>query len=521
MVDEFSSQHSKISETPAGAAVYDIIIIGGGVNGTGIARDAALRGLSVCLIEQGDLASGTSSASTKLIHGGLRYLEFYDFKLVRAALVERARLLKLMSGFIRPLEFILPYKKSMRAKWLIRLGLFLYDHLGPRAGLPAAKAIKLKGTEFGAPLKEALAEGFDYADCWVDDARLVVFNALEAKAEGAEITLRQRVSRVERLGREGFELTLETGRRIRGRALVNATGPAVNQVIEEVMGGHALLPLRLVRGSHIITPRLFTHERAYILQQDDGRIVFAIPYEDSFTLIGTTEAPHEGSLRQVEPAEAEIDYLIAAVNRDFKRQIKRRDVLSAFAGVRPLFADEGGESRSLSREYHLALEAAGGAPLLHVYGGKITTFRKLAEEAVDLLASHFPHAGPGRTAELAYTAFEPEEVAVWRAKLDAQLDFLPQSLRARYLDSYGCRVGWFLRDVTSFEALGQYFGGGLYEREVRYLIAHEWAATAEDILYRRTKCGLHMSDEERAALTAWLDEAGLGTGALGAEPLTE
>jgi glycerol-3-phosphate dehydrogenase len=502
-------------------ASYDVVIIGGGVNGAGIARDAALRGLSVCLFEKGDLASGTSSASTKLIHGGLRYLEFFDFALVRASLIERALLLRLMPGFIRPLQFVLPHKTGMRSKWLLRLGLFLYDNLGPRGGLPRSRKLALTGHEFGAPLKldgaGSAKTGFEYADGWVDDARLVVFNALEAMADGAEICPRQAVTDVNAT-EGGFVIALETGRKIFGRALVNATGPSVNSVIEEVIGGHGVLPLRLVRGSHIVVPRLYSHNRAYILQQADGRVVFTIPYEGSFTLIGTTEAAHDTGLEDVVPSNDEITYLLTAANKDFKRQIKERDIVWSFAGVRPLFDDGKKAARAASRDYHLALEIGTGAPVVHVYGGKITTFRKLSEEVVDLLAPYFKQLRSGRTGALTYTAFEADEVERWAKILETDLSFVPLTVRQRWLQSYGARVGWFLRDVRDFEGLGQYFGGGLYEREVRYLIAHEWARTSEDILYRRTKCGLHLSAEEKAEFETWLEKTSVISGDL-SQPL--
>lgn len=505
VISEMGEERS--SKLKNGTPFYDVVIIGGGVNGTGVARDAALRGLSVCLFEQGDLASGTSSQSTKLIHGGLRYLEFYDFSLVRSALKERAHLLLLLPGFIKPLKFILPLKHGMRSKWLIRLGLFLYDHIGPRGGLPASRALKLMGSEFGAPLNDKLREGFEYSDGWVDDARLVIFNALEATAEGAEICPRVKVIGVKRSD-EGFEVELETGRRVRARSLVNAAGPAVNEVISDVFGGHAIYPLRLVRGSHIVVPRLYSHDRAYILQQEDGRIVFTIPYEDSFTLVGTTEAAHEGALVDISPSKGEVEYLIKAVNADFKRQIKEKDVSWSFAGVRPLFDEGEKEARAASRDYHLALETGNGAPIVHIYGGKITTFRKLSEEVVDLLATHFGQIGSGRTKALTYTAFEPEEVTFWTEQLARDLDFVPATLRERWLENYGARVGWFLKNVKDFEGLGRYFGGGLYEREVRYLIGHEWARTVEDILFRRSKCGLHMSKSEIDAFADWLSSTG-------------
>lgn len=491
------------------AESYDLVIVGGGVNGTGIARDAALRGLSVCLVEKGDLGGATSSASTKLIHGGLRYLEYGAFSLVRAALIERRLLMSLLPGFIRPMRFILPLKKRMRSWLLLRLGLWVYDHIGPRGSLPASAGVKLGGSEFGAPLKAAISHGFEYSDGWVDDARLVILNALEAKALGAEIRSRAEVVSAKR--DEGqWLVTLADGRRVAAKGLVNAAGPFVNQFIETRMEGHAALPLRLVRGSHIVVPKLYDHNKAYMLQQPDGRIVFVIPYEKNFTLVGTTEVEHGAGLDDVTASRDEIDYLIRAVNRDFKRQIDRQAVVWSFAGVRPLF-DEGKKSaKAASRDYFLALEAADELPVVHVYGGKITTFRKLAADAVDRVMPFFDRVGPSKTDRTPYAPFERAGYDEWLEGFHHRLSFLPPTLRARWAAAYGRRADWFLRDVSAVEDLGEFFGGGLYERELRYLITHEWAENAEDILWRRSKCGLHMDADERQRVADWMGEAGLG-----------
>lgn len=521
-----------------GAGPFDIIIIGGGVNGTGIARDAALRGLSVCLIEQGDLGGGTSSASTKLIHGGLRYLEFWAFRMVREALMERALLMRLLPGFITPVKFIIPFKKTMRSKWTIRLGLWIYDQLGSRfdAGgdLAASRGFSLKGSEYGAALKlgnrgaemdagseavysadsssgsesgNGVGYGFEYSDAVVDDARLVIFNGLEAMVEGAVIKTYTKVVEASR-GDEGWVVRTEDGTSYTSKGLVNATGPYVNQFIEGVMKGFSSLPLRLVRGSHIVVNKLYDHDRAYFLQQGDGRIVFAIPYENFFTLVGTTEEEHRQSLDEVKPGETEIKYLMDAVNKDFKKQVKQTDICWAFAGVRPLNdegAGKGGKSASkVSRDYQFAIESSGGFPVVHVYGGKITTFRRLSAEAVDKLLPFFPGVGPSRSAKVPYGAFDPEGFDEFVKNFHERLVLLPLSLRLRWLKSYGRRAEWFLKGVKMKRHLGEDFGAGLFEREVRYLIAREWARTAEDILWRRTKCGLHMTTEQIVSFKEWM-----------------
>lgn len=523
----------------SGAGPFDIIIIGGGVNGTGIARDAALRGLSVCLIEQGDLGGATSSASTKLIHGGLRYLEFGAFRMVREALMERALLMKLMPGFVTSVKFIIPFKKTMRPKWLIRLGLWIYDQLGKRfnveGGLPSSRGFSLKGNEFGAVLKpgfSAVGEGeagviaepmegaeggdkagsevgygFEYSDAVVDDARLVIFNGLEAVVEGAVIKTYTRVVDVTR-GDEGWVVRTEDGASYKARGLVNATGPFVNQFIETVMKGFTSLPLRLVRGSHIVVNKLYDHDRAYVLQQGDGRIVFTIPYEKYFTLIGTTEEDHQQSLDEVKPSAGEIKYLMDAVNREFKKQIKETDICWSFAGVRPLSdgdaTGKGKTASKMSRDYQFAVEENGGFPVVHVYGGKITTFRRLSADAVDKLVPYFSGIGPSRTGVVVYGAFDKEGYDKFVKQFHERLVLLPLSLRLRWLKTYGWRADWFLKGVMMKRHLGEDFGAGLYEREVRYLIAREWARTADDILWRRTKCGLHMSAEQIAHFREWM-----------------
>ncbi|MGH1407026.1 MAG: glycerol-3-phosphate dehydrogenase [Rhodomicrobiaceae bacterium] len=497
-----------MEQTNKSAKTYDLLIVGGGINGTGIARDATLRGLKVCLCEQGDLASATSSASTKLIHGGLRYLEFGDFKLVRSALLERKLLMELLPGFIKPLRFVLPFKKGMRSFWLLPLGLWIYDHLGPLGDLlPTAKR-SFQNNEFSPVLKDNFIEGLEYSDGWVDDARLVIFNALEAAQVGADIRPNCKVTSAKREDGHWF-ITLSNGESVKAKALVNATGPFVNQFIKEAEKSEPLRSVRLVRGSHIVVPKLYDLEQAFILQQDDGRIIFTIPYEKYFTLVGTTEAKHVSSLKKVEASEEEIAYLLNAVNRDFRKHLKRSDVSWTFSGVRPLFETTGKENKAshkVSRDYELAVDKAADLPVIHVYGGKITTFRKLAVDTVDLLKPFFAGLGTSRTKEVPYAAFDPVGHEEWLKDFHEQYVLLPLSLRNRWLNSYGRRSDWFLKGVKSKKDLGKEFGAGLFEREVRYLMTHEWATTAEDVLWRRTKLGLHMTNEQRNELKSWMQE---------------
>ena len=494
---------------------YDLIIIGGGINGTGIARDAALRGVKVGLFEQGDLACGTSSASTKLIHGGLRYLEFGDFKLVREALKERKLLMDLLPGFITPLRFVLPWKKAMRPAWVLQMGLWIYDHLGPLGNLLPTVKRTFENNEFGAVLKAHLTKGFEYSDCWVDDARLVIFNALEAAQEGADITPYCKVTSVRR-DETAWHVELSTGETVAAKALINATGPYANRFIKEVENSASLQTIRLVRGSHIVVPKLYDLEQAFILQQGDGRIIFTIPYEKYFTLIGTTEVQHTTSLNKVEASEAEITYLINAVNQDLRKTIKRSDICWTFAGVRPLFDKSQTSDKSnaapqktsykVSRDYELTIDNAADLPIIHIYGGKITTFRKLAIEAVDKLKPVFPYLGVSRTQDVPYAAFDPLGHEEWLKTFHDQYVLLPLSLRQRWLSLYGRRVDWFLKGVKSKKDLGKDFGAGLFEREVRYLMVHEWAKTADDVLWRRTKLGLHLEPSQREELKKWMQE---------------
>lgn len=500
-------------------AVYDIAVIGGGVNGCGIARDAAGRGASVVLFEQSDLGSATSSASTKLIHGGLRYLEHYEFRLVREALMEREVLWKLAPHIIWPLRFVLPHHKGLRPAWLLRLGLFLYDHLGGRKLLPATRSLDLRADAAGGPLKPLFTRGFEYSDCWVEDSRLVALNARDAAERGATIRTRTRVVRAERAG-SLWQVTAETadGRQetVSARLLVNAAGPWVGKVLSGVVHAVAPAAVRLVQGSHIVVPRLFEHDRCYIFQNADGRIIFAIPYERDFTLIGTTDRDYAGDPAGVAASEAEIAYLCAAASEYFQQPVARESVVWSYSGVRPLYDDGASKAQEATRDYVLVLDAAdGAAPLLSVFGGKITTYRRLAEAVLDKLDPYLPDAAKapaGWTAtaplpggDFPHDGFE----ALVRKTLSAHPCLEPRHA-ARLVRAYGTRVARLLEGVRAREDLGRVFGADLTAREVDYLMREEWAATADDVLWRRSKLGLRVSAAERAALEAYMQAAQAG-----------
>lgn len=492
------------------ASPFDLAIIGGGVNGCGIARDAAGRGASVVLFEKGDLASATSSASTKLIHGGLRYLEQYEFRLVHEALNERAVLARIAPHMVTPLRFILAHHKGLRPRWMLRIGLFLYDNLGKRGGLKGTESVDLTTDPVGAPLKEAFRHGFAYSDCWTDDARMVVLNAMSARDLGADIRVRTRVTDVQREnGLWRVESETATGERstIFARALVNATGPWVN----ETLGLAAATPphgVRLVKGSHIVTTKLFDHDKAYIFQNGDGRVIFAIPYQEAFTLIGTTDQDWSGPLDRITASPAEIAYLCAAASEYFKSPVTPEQVVWTYSGVRAL-ADEGKETaQEASRDYVLTLQApAGEAPLLSVYGGKITTFRRLAESAMDKLKPHMPAARkPAWTgsAPLPGGDIGSGGLEGLQQDLAARYPDMPASLLRRLAFGYGARARVLLGESRTIDDLGQVFAGDLTEREVDLLVNEEWAQTAEDILWRRTKTGLHATPAQVDHLNAYL-----------------
>ncbi len=490
----------------------DLLIIGGGINGAGIARDAAGRGLRVVLCEKGDLASGTSSASTKLIHGGLRYLEHHEFGLVRAALSEREVLLGNAPHIIWPLRFILPQSPGVRPAWLIRLGLFLYDHLGARKRLPGSGTFSLTDTPQGAPLKPELTKAAYYSDCWVDDARLVVLNALDAKERGATILTRTECLRTVPEGK-GWRATLldrRTGKEsdVHARVVVNAAGPWAEKCMAGVIEGAPVTPLRLVRGSHIIVPGLFDHDDAYIFQNPDKRIVFAIPYEHNFTMIGTTDEDFDGNLDEVRASAREVDYLLETANRFFQQQIANSDIVWSFSGVRPLLGGGSDDAKEVTRDYRLDLgRSAEGAPVLSILGGKITTYRKLAEQAVAGLTAVLDiHAGPWTaTAPLPGGDVADGDMDAYARTLVELYPWLPEDLRQRYVRTYGTRTPALLQGAHGMADMGRNFGAGLYEREVRYLVAEEWAVTAEDILWRRTKLGLHGRNSLADDLQRWLD----------------
>ena len=492
----------------ASPLLYDLAVIGGGVNGCGIARDAAGRGASVLLLEAGDLASGTSSASTKLIHGGLRYLEHYEFALVREALSERERLWAIAPHIAWPLRFVLPHVKGLRPRWMLRLGLFLYDHIGGRKRLPAAEGVDLSRHAAGAPLKDEYRRAFVYSDCWVDDARLVVLNARDAADRGADVRTRCPATA---LVREGDVWRLETPQgSFRARAVINAGGPAVLKVLglaHEESGRR----MRLVRGSHIVVPRLFDHEFAYFFQLPDGRIFFAIPYEQDFTLIGTTDRDHEGGAPKA--SEEEIAYLCEGASLYFRRAVTPADVVWTYSGVRPLVDDGSGKPEAATRGYRLELsDEDEGAPLLSVFGGKITTYRHLAEEAVDRLAERLPLlAGPGWTGAAALPGgdFAMDGAADLTARIAARYPFLEPATAARLARTYGTLAFAVLGDAANLADCGTQFGAGLTEREVSYLMTREWAASAEDVLWRRTKLGLRLNAEQAAALAEWMARPGV------------
>jgi glycerol-3-phosphate dehydrogenase len=494
---------------PAVEPQYDLLVVGGGINGAGIARDAAGRGLSVLLCEQHDLAAHTSSASTKLIHGGLRYLEFYHFGLVRKALQEREVLLAAAPHIMYPLRFVMPHDADLRPAWMIRIGLFLYDHLARRRLLEGSSGIDLATHAAGAALAPRYRRGFVYSDGWVDDARLVVLNALDAAERGATVLTRTRCARLQPVGR-GWQATLRASdgaeRQVRARAVVNATGPWAASFLNDATPRRSGHELRLVKGSHIIVPRLFDHEFAYIFQAPDRRIIFAIPYERDFTLVGTTDIDHRGPQDAARIDPDEIAYLCRLANRYFRRQIGPADVVATYSGVRPLLDDESDEARSTTRDY--ALDVAGDpAPLLTVFGGKITTYRVLAEEAMDRLAALLQVSAPAWTAGVPLPGGDlpGQDFARFEAALAAHHPWLPATLRHRYARAYGSRLDRLLHGAARLEDLGAEVAPQLYERELEYLCDVEWACSAEDVLWRRSKLGLHVPPTAHASVQGWLD----------------
>jgi len=494
-----------------GEAIHDIFIIGGGINGCGIARDAAGRGYSVFLAEAADLASGTSSGSTKLIHGGLRYLEYYEFRLVREALIEREVIWRNAPHIVHPMRFVLPHHQGLRPAWLLRLGLFLYDHIGGRKLLPKTRTLDMRRDPAGRPLKAGYSRAFEYSDCRVDDARLVVLNARDAADRGAGIATRTRAIAARREGDlwrvEVEDAATRARRTVRARLLVNAAGPWIDHVLTGTLGRAGTHNVRLVQGSHIVVRRKYADPRAYFFQNADGRIVFAIPYEDDFTLIGTTDRDYEGDPRNVAITDAETDYLCAAASEYFAEPVRREDIVWTYSAVRPLYDDGASKAQEATRDYVLKLDAAAGEPpLLNVFGGKITTYRKLAEHAVEKIGAALGRKAPGWTADapLPGGEFPAEAFEAEAARLAADYAFLAPGHARRLLRLYGTRARVILGNARSPADLGRHFGADLYEAELRYLIDREWALTVEDVLWRRTKLGLRLGAGETEAVAAFM-----------------
>jgi glycerol-3-phosphate dehydrogenase len=494
-------------------ATFDMLVIGGGINGAGIARDAAGRGLRVCLVEMSDLGSATSSASTKLIHGGLRYLEHREFRLVRHALEERERLWAIAPHIIWPLRFVLPHRKGLRPAWLLRLGLLIYDNLGGRKLLPPTKTVRLESHPVGAPLRDVSSIAFEYSDCWVQDNRLVVLNARDAESHGADIRVRTRCVSAQREGslwKAVLEDT-ETGIQqiVQAKVLVNAAGPWVGKVLSNVVGLSSNQGARLVKGSHIVVDKLYDHDRCYIFQNPDGRIFFAIPYEQDFTLVGTTDSDYKADPAAVHASHDDIAYLVNAANSYFKNALTAHDVIWSYAGVRALYDNGASSAQETTRDYVLRLEGGvGRAPILSVFGGKITTYRCLAEEALDKLGSIFPAwlAGRGWTSGKAlpggdFRVGTADELA---HSIQSEYPFLTEFEVRRFVRHYGTETREILGKARNRAALGREFGGYLTEAEVNFSMTREYARTAEDIVWRRTKSGLRMRTEDIEELDVYL-----------------
>ena len=493
------------------ADTYDILVIGGGINGTGIARDAAGRGLRVLLCEKGDLAEATSSSSTKLIHGGLRYLEYYEFRLVREALMERERLLRIAPHIIWPLRFVLPHDKGARPAWMLRAGLFLYDHLARLRILPRSTSVDLRTSPVGAPLQDRLAKGFLYSDCWVEDSRLVVLNAMDARTRGAAIRTRTTVTEARRDG-AAWAATLRdevsgTTRGARAKIVVNAAGPWVSETLGQTLGLNSKAAVRLIKGSHIVTKKLYEGEQAYILQNPDKRIIFAVPYERDYTLIGTTDVPYTQAPGPVRISDEETRYLCQSINRFFKRPITPDDVAWSYSGVRPLFDDAAANASAVTRDYVLDIADQDGAlPVLSVFGGKITTYRRLAEHALEKLQPYLRGLAPNWTAEapLPGGSMPNADFDAYLVAFRIRYGFLPVDLATRLARDYGTRAETIVGAARCVADLGEAFGAGLTAAEVDYLVAEEFAREARDILWRRSKLGLRLSKDEVARLESYL-----------------
>ncbi len=511
---------------------FDLLVIGGGINGCGIARDASGRGLSVCLAEMNDIGSATSASSSKLFHGGLRYLEYFEFRLVREALVERETLLRAMPHIAWPMRFVLPYHKDMRfdlntptskllnmvmpwmkgrrPAWLIRLGLFLYDTLGRREILPGTTSVDLRTGPEGAPLSKRFERAYEYSDCWVEDSRLVVLNARDAERRGATIKTREKAVRAEVKG-DIWQVELEntvSGRKsvVTARMVVNAAGPWVGDVLRGTLKSKRPETVRLVRGSHIVTKRLFHHDKCYFFQGTDGRIIFAIPYETDFTLIGTTDTDHDDASHQPECTPEERDYLLTFINGYLETPIDASDIVWTYSGVRPLYDDGASSATAATREYVLTFDESQGAPLLNVFGGKITTYRRLAENALEKMAPVFPQASKPWTAGVALPGgdFPVDGVEQLIQTAKSNYPFLTDRWARRLVRAYGSELPKVLGGATCLDDLGQYFGATLTEQEVKWLIRNEYVRTAEDVVWRRSKLGLRMTESQIAALDRWV-----------------
>ena len=499
----------------------DLLVIGGGVNGAGIARDASGRGLSVLLCEKDDLAQGTSSRSGKLIHGGLRYLEYYEFRLVREALAEREVLLEIAPHLVFPMRFVLPHSPEQRPVWLIRLGLFLYDHLGGRKRLSATRYLNLTTALEGQGMQTRFTQAFEYSDCGVDDARLVVLNALDAKEHGAEVLTRTKFVSAEQEN-DVWKGTLHDQKsnqelKVHAKTIVNTAGPWIDQILSSIKGASSKYQIRLVKGSHIVVKKFWQGTHAYLLQNTDKRVIFVIPYQNDLCVIGTTDIPFEGNADDVAIDQTEINYLFGVVNRYFQHQLTDQDIIHTYAGVRPLFDDNAGNPSAVTRDYQIEINQQGKAVLLSLFGGKITAYREIAETVVERLKPFFPHIKDAWTSK---QALPGGNIA------DADFDTFLQTVRQRYqwlgdrlsyhlVRSYGTRAFILLDDAQSLADLGEYFGGEFYEKEARYLLKYEWATAVEDILERRTKHGLFLNAEQKQHFAKWLNStlfnAGLGS----------
>jgi glycerol-3-phosphate dehydrogenase len=490
--------------------MYDVLIIGGGINGVGIARDAAGRGLKVMLCEKEDLASATSSASSKLVHGGLRYLESYEFRLVREALGERETLLHIAPHLIWPLRFVLPVMPGMRPAWMLRIGLFIYDNLAKRSFLKGTTSLNLRNCPQGAPLQDRLVKGFEYSDCWADDSRLTVLNAVDATERGATVVTRTECLKLDRSA-ETWTATLEhangTQQKVQAKMIINAAGPWVQDILGKFGHQSNSKAVRLVKGSHIVTRRLFEGDHVYLFQCADDRVIFAIPYETDYTLIGTTEREWTLDKGKVEIAPEEVTYLCETVSSYFKKPVTPDQVVWSYAGVRPLFDDKNESATVVTRDYVFDLDSVPNerAPILSIFGGKLTTYRKLAEQALDKLAPFFPGMQEAWTHRepLPGGDFQAGDIASFEARVAARYPWLPAQSRRRMVQAYGTRIDDVIGSATAIDQLGHHFGAGLYEAEVTYLREHEFAQTSEDILWRRSKLGLRLTASEQSDLEAW------------------